>query len=103
MYIVDTVVLEQSEEDDVVVVRFVDLPITTQGDDLAEAIRNAEDAARELMFALRDEGIVEQFLAQYNVTIHDGEVPDSWTPRPQPISVGPRIKGMFAPLAVATA
>ena len=69
-------------------VRFVDLPITTEGDSIEEAQVNAIDAITEFGTALLDAGLLDQVLRQHGVMIYEGSPPTEWTPPQIPTEVG---------------
>lgn len=69
-------------------VRFVDLPITTEGDTLEEAQANAIDAVTEFGSALLEAGLLEQVLSQHEVMIYEGSPPTEWTPHQAPTEFG---------------
>lgn len=69
-------------------VRFVDLPITTEGASFEEAQSNAVDAVTEFAYALLTTGVLEQVLQQRGVTIYEGEPPTEWVPPQVPTEIG---------------
>lgn len=94
MYVTVAFVFQPDEDQGGFTARCLDLPITTEGDDLTAAQDNAMDALVEFMNAIEAESIREAVLKQHGVKVYAGEPSGSWIPPQESVDVGSLLAGI---------